>query len=102
MRQENKENTIFKDLKSQVLPIISIIVAVIGIVGYWVFDSLTKNLGKLLSEGNFIEENLEGLITKYQNYLITQVCFSSLIFVSLILVLISQYRKKVYWCWLSV
>jgi len=83
-----------KNIRSLILLIVSIVVSSIGIAGYWIFDVLTKGLGKSLSEGNYLEEDLQGLIEKYQSHIITQVCFSSLIFVGIILVLIAQYKKK--------
>ena len=83
-----------KNIRSLVLLIISIVVSAGGVAGYWVFDVLTKRLGKSLSEGDFLEGDLQGLIEKYQSHIITQVCFSSLIFIGIIIVLIAQYRKK--------
>jgi hypothetical protein len=92
--QELKEGTNSKNIRNLILLIISIIVSSIGIAGYWIFDVLTKNLGKSLSEGNYLEEDLQGLIDKYQSNIITQLCFSSLIFIGIIIVLIAQHKKK--------
>jgi hypothetical protein len=92
--QDIKEGTIIKNTRSLTLPIISIIVSSIGIVGYWIFNALTKNLGKSLSEGNYLEEDLQTLVNKYQSYIVTQVCFSLLLTIGIIILLIAQYKKK--------
>jgi uncharacterized membrane protein (UPF0136 family) len=89
MKQENG----FPKTKILPLPIITIIISSTGFIGYWVVYISIQKLQKSISLGNFTED-ADTLIHKFRNYSITMSCFSSLIFIGIIIILISLYRKK--------
>jgi hypothetical protein len=91
--QKIKEDINFKNTKNLALPIITIIISSIGFIGYWIVYFSTQKMQKSISLGNFTE-NVDTLINKFRNYSIALSCFSSLIFIGIIIILISQYMKK--------
>jgi hypothetical protein len=79
--------------KKLTLPIITIFISSIGFIGYWMVYISIQKLQKTISLGNFTDD-VDTLINKFKNYSITLSCFSSLIFIGIIIILISLYRKK--------
>jgi hypothetical protein len=91
--KELKDKTNLKNIKNLTLPIISIIISTIGLIGYWIVFIYIQKLTKSISLGYYTED-ADILISKFKLYYFILSCFSSLLFFSIIILLIAQYRKK--------